>query len=134
MTTRGMVRRAAEIAGHGFQLRHALDADARCTISSLSRLTGLSGVGVNLIRVAPGRVAFHFHSHHGEEEWVYIPPGQAEVALDAERYRLTAAGFVAFPDLGQRVTWTKRGLDAGPLDSFRELELPKEAEHSETGA
>lgn len=91
---------AAEIAAAGFEFQHPLDASAQCTITSMSRIAGLTQVAVNLVTVPPGRQGFPHHTHHGEEEWAYVVSGEAEVRLGEERHAMGAGDFVAFPSGG----------------------------------
>ena len=75
-----LVWRADEIAAGAFPFRHPLDGSARCTISGISRMAGLASTGLNLVTIAPGETAFPLHRHHGQEEWVYVLSGEAEVS------------------------------------------------------
>ena len=63
----------------------------------LSRLAGLEHAGVTLTRLAPGKVAFPLHRHHGEEEWIYILSGTGELTLGDEVSTLGAGDFAGFP-------------------------------------
>lgn len=90
------VLRAEDVAASGFPFGHPLEEEAEVTVHTLSRLTGLTRTGLNLVRVAPGRKAFPLHRHHVEEEWVYVLQGEAEVTLDDETVTVGPGSFVAF--------------------------------------
>jgi len=96
MTAPKPVWRAQETAAAGFDFQHPLDPSAKCHMAPVSRMAGLEDVAVNVVTIAPGETAFPYHTHHGEEEWVYVVSGSAEVRLGEDTHALSAGDFVAF--------------------------------------
>ena len=64
---------------------------------ALSRLAGLERVRVTLGKLAPGKVSFPLHRHHGEEEWIYVLSGSGELTLDPDVCAVGPGDFAAFP-------------------------------------
>ncbi|MCG8425203.1 MAG: cupin domain-containing protein [Proteobacteria bacterium] len=89
--------RAHEIVENPFQFSHPFDDQAEVCMFGLSRLAGLKRAGVSLSKVAPGKVSFPLHRHHGEEEWIYILSGNGELTLDDEVSPVGPGDFAAFP-------------------------------------
>src|SRR5262249_34075901 len=58
---------------------------------------GLSRVGVNLLRIPPGKESFIFHSHRGEEEFIYILSGRGIAEIGEETFEVGAGDFMGFP-------------------------------------
>ena len=68
--------RADAIAGmEGLAKTHFLNPRARRINKSLGDATGLTGIGVHLIEVAPGDLTTEHHVHHHEDECVYVLDG-----------------------------------------------------------
>ena len=82
-----------------FSFRHPLGGDtSEITMTMLGRAAGLSRVGVNLGRVSPGKEAFVYHRHHGEEEWIYILEGKALSDIEGEIEEVSVGDFIAYPE------------------------------------
>ncbi|HWT13369.1 MAG TPA: cupin domain-containing protein [Allosphingosinicella sp.] len=92
------------------ELVRAADAAAKMAIHShpwnprsemkgvqLSRLAGLKRTGVSLARIAPGKESFVYHSHHREEEWIYVLAGTGTAEIDGAEYAVGAGDFMGFP-------------------------------------
>ena len=62
----------------------------------LGTATGLSRTGVNLMRIAPGKESFVYHTHHYEEEWIYILSGRAVAEIDGAEHEVGAGDFMGF--------------------------------------
>jgi uncharacterized cupin superfamily protein len=45
----------------------------------------------------PGKESFVYHSHHHEEEWLYILSGRGIAEIDGEELVVNAGDFMAFP-------------------------------------
>jgi len=45
----------------------------------------------------PGKESFVYHSHHHEEEWLYILSGRGIAEIDGEELAVSAGDFMAFP-------------------------------------
>jgi uncharacterized cupin superfamily protein len=67
----------------------------------MSMLAGLSRCGVSRARVEPGRESFADHSHHFEEEWLYILSGRAIVRIDDLEHEVGPGDFIGFPTPSQ---------------------------------
>ena len=91
-----IVRKSAIEADEG-TFCHPWNPASQVTGSQLSKLGGLRRTGVSLARLAPGKESFAYHSHHTEEEWIYILSGTAVALIAGHEYELAAGDFVAFP-------------------------------------
>jgi uncharacterized cupin superfamily protein len=56
----------------------------------------LKRTGVNLARVPPGKESFVYHSHHREEEWIYILSGRGIAEVDGETIEVGPGDFMGF--------------------------------------
>jgi uncharacterized cupin superfamily protein len=63
----------------------------------LSRALGLKRTAVSIARIPPGKESFVYHSHHHEEEWLYILSGRGVTEIDGEELEVGAGDFMAFP-------------------------------------
>ena len=97
-------------------------------------LAGLSRIGVNRARVPAGKESFIYHSHHAEEEWIYIISGRGVAEIDGQEYEVAAGDFggeshelevADFPRLGKRMIRHGQSVEVydtsdarsfGPLD------------------
>jgi uncharacterized cupin superfamily protein len=52
---------------------------------------------VNIARIPPGKESFVYHSHHHEEEWLYILSGRGVGEIDGEEFEVGPGDFMAFP-------------------------------------
>ncbi|MDC0713873.1 cupin domain-containing protein [Stigmatella sp. ncwal1] len=64
---------------------------------SLSEMTGLKRLGIHLLKIAPGKESFIFHSHQSEEEFLYILSGRGIAEIGEERYEVGPGDFMGFP-------------------------------------
>jgi uncharacterized cupin superfamily protein len=95
---RALVLSAADRAGmpeHVF--RHPLDPSAEIRGVPLSRKAGLERLGLNLVRLPPGKDSFPLHAHACEEEFVFVLAGRGLLRLGDERFELAHGDFVGFP-------------------------------------
>jgi uncharacterized cupin superfamily protein len=89
--------RAADIAAHAQQFSHPWNPNSEMHGMQLARSVGLKRTGVNFIRVPAGRESYVYHSHHFEEEWIYLVSGRAIALIDEVEYEVTAGDFIGFP-------------------------------------
>ncbi|SPJ28590.1 cupin domain-containing protein [Falsiruegeria mediterranea] len=75
---------------------HFLNPNAQRINKSLGDATGLTGIGVHIIEVEPGRDTTEYHVHHFEDECVYILSGQAVSIIDSEERTVTAGDFIGY--------------------------------------
>jgi len=66
-------------------------------IGMLGMVVGTQKLGCNLILLAPGKMAFPFHSHRANEEMFVILEGAGEVRIGDRRYSLRAGDVVSCP-------------------------------------
>jgi len=83
-----------------FHGRHPYNPDSEMWMTRLGELSGLKRLGVNLVRLPPGKQSFIPHAHSMEEEFVFVVDGAGEVVLDGVAYPLGPGDFVAFPTDG----------------------------------
>jgi uncharacterized cupin superfamily protein len=76
---------------------HPWNASSELHGTPIGTLAGLERTGVNLVRIPPDKESFAYHSHHLEEEWIYILSGRAIAEIDALEYEVGAGDFMGFP-------------------------------------
>ena len=89
--------RAADIDRSEVALEQRLNPRSRFRDAWLSRLAGLSRIGLSRARIPPGGESFAYHAHHAEEEWVFIVSGRARARIDGREVDLGPGDFAAFP-------------------------------------
>lgn len=65
--------------------------------ASLSERLGLTTLGINVTRVAPGKTAYPFHSHRCNDELFFILSGQGELRLGSARHPVKAGDVIGCP-------------------------------------
>jgi uncharacterized cupin superfamily protein len=93
--------------------RHPFNSASEMRLAPLGAPTGLKRIGVNLIRVPPGRESFIPHAHTIEEEFVFVLEGTGEVVLDDVAHPIGPGDFVGFPTDG--VVHSVRATGPGEL-------------------
>ena len=73
------------------------DAYLGSAIAPISSVLGAEKLGYNLTVVPPGKSAFPFHNHFGNEEMFYILEGSGELRYGNDRYPLRAGDIIACP-------------------------------------
>ena len=63
-------------------------------MTELSLPLGARQIGANLTRVPPGKAAFPFHHHHGNEEHFFILSGTGVLRLGARRYEVKPQDYI----------------------------------------
>jgi uncharacterized cupin superfamily protein len=76
---------------------HPLNPDSQIRGISLSEQVGLKRLGFHLLRIAPGKESFIFHSHQTEEEFIYILSGRGIAELGDESVEVGPGDFMGFP-------------------------------------
>ena len=76
--------------------QHRLNKNALRHTKSLGRATGMTRLGVHLVRLEPGRDSTEYHFHHHEEEFVYILSGRGETDIGEETHPVEAGDFMGF--------------------------------------
>lgn len=97
MATRYPLLRAEEIQALDETARaHALDASIVRHTRSLGDAVGLESMGVHLVRLEPGNTSTVHHTHHQDEEWVYILSGRGLAEIGDEKHEVGAGDFMGF--------------------------------------
>jgi len=89
--------RAVDIKKAESTFSHPWNPKSEIIGTHMSALAGLLRSGVSLVRIPAGKESFAYHSHHREEEWIYILSGRGVAQIDGEEYALGPGDFVAFP-------------------------------------
>jgi uncharacterized cupin superfamily protein len=76
---------------------HPLNPNSLVRGVSLSEQVGLERLGIHLLRIAPGKESFIFHTHHTEEEFLYILSGRGIAEIGDERFEVGPGDFMGFP-------------------------------------
>lgn len=92
-----LILRAKQIAANLQSFSHPWNPNSELSGTQLGRLVGLKRTGVNFIRVPPGKESFIYHSHHREEEWIYILSGCGVAEIDQEEFEVSSGDFMGFP-------------------------------------
>jgi len=61
---------------------HSLNAEAVRQTRSLGDEVGMTQIGVDRVRVEPGKATTQFHFHHQEEEFLYILSGRGVAEIE----------------------------------------------------
>lgn len=93
----GFVVRAGEAEELASRGSHPLNPNSELFGTRLGSLAGLSRVGVNRLRVPPGKESFAYHLHYREEEWIYVLSGRGIAEMGNEEIAVGAGDFVGFP-------------------------------------
>jgi uncharacterized cupin superfamily protein len=93
MAQEKFVVRSEEAMEQASRFSHPWNPNSELYGTRLSSLVGLSRVGVSRICVPPGKESFVYHSHHREEEWIYVLSGRGVAEIDAEEFEVAAGDF-----------------------------------------
>ncbi len=66
-------------------------------MAEIAEHIGAQRLGYNMTIVPPGKTAFPFHNHYGNEEMFFILEGEAEVRIGEHRYPIRSGDFIACP-------------------------------------
>ena len=92
-----LILRASEIGQREQSFSHPWNPKSQLIGVQLSRAVGLKRTAVNIARMPPGKESFVYHSHHHEEEWLYILSGRGIAEIDGEQLEIGPGDFMAFP-------------------------------------
>jgi len=76
---------------------HPLNPNSLIRGVSLSEQVGLQRLGIHLLRIAPGKESFIFHTHKSEEEFLYILSGRGIAEIGDESFEVGPGDFMGFP-------------------------------------
>ena len=77
--------------------RHQFNDNAVRMTKTLGIPSGLTRLGVHLIRLEPGRDSTQFHYHDSDEEFVYVLEGNGTACIGEARLPIGAGDFMGFP-------------------------------------
>lgn len=97
MEERKFLVRADEVASEASGFSHPWNPNSQIFGTHLSTLVGLSRTGVSLVRIPAGKESFVYHSHHREEEWIYIISGRGVAEIQDEEFEVASGDFMGFP-------------------------------------
>lgn len=89
--------RAEQVKATEGQFSHPWNPNSLMVGTHLSKAGALQRTGVSVVRIPAGRESFTYHSHHCEEEWIYILSGRAIADIDDKEYDVGPGDFIAFP-------------------------------------
>ncbi|PSB03756.1 cupin domain-containing protein [Merismopedia glauca] len=92
-----LILKAAQIADSMQTFSHPWNPKSEISGTYLGRTVGLKRTGVNFAKLPPGKESFIYHSHHREEEWIYILSGQGIAEIDGEEFEVGSGDFMGFP-------------------------------------
>lgn len=106
------VLKAADIAAmEGLAKTHFLNAGARRINKSLGDATGLTGLGIHLIEVAPGDETTEYHVHHFEDEAVYVLSGTGTATIGSDDQAIAPGDFIGYRKMGLAHTIVNTGTE-----------------------
>lgn len=87
------------------EFRHPLNPNSEVHMRSLGDRVGLRRLGIHLTRVPPGKESFVYHTHGGEEEFVYVLSGRGIAEIGDEEFEVKAGDFMGFatPSVGHHL-------------------------------
>mgnify|MGYP006335519737 CR=1 FL=1 len=94
---KSFILRAEQIVASLQTFSHPWNPHSELSGTFLGRAVGLKRTGVNFVKVPPGKESFIYHSHHREEEWIYILSGDGIAEIDGEEFEVGSGDFMAFP-------------------------------------
>jgi uncharacterized cupin superfamily protein len=66
-------------------------------MSEIAEHIGAQRLGYSLTTVPPGKTAFPFHNHYGNEEMFFILEGEGELRIGEQHYSIRGGDFIACP-------------------------------------
>ncbi|RED11143.1 cupin domain-containing protein [Pontivivens insulae] len=104
-----LLTKAMIAAMPGTSKTHFLNENAQRLNKSLGDATGLTGFGIHLIEVEPGRETTEYHVHHFEDECVYVLAGTATATIGVETFEIAAGDFIGYRKGGEAHTIVNTG-------------------------
>jgi uncharacterized cupin superfamily protein len=104
-----VLKKDAIDAMEGLRKLHFLNREAQRVNKSLGDEAGLTSIGFHIVDVEPGRDSTELHSHHHEEECVYILEGEATATIGERTIAVEAGDFIAYPAGGEPHKLTNTG-------------------------
>lgn len=95
----------------GLDKTHFLNENAQRLNKSLGDMTGLTGFGIHLIEVQPGKESTEFHMHYFEDECTYVLSGAGKVVIGKHEQNVAEGDFIAYPKGGEAHTMINTGSE-----------------------
>lgn len=92
-----LVRAADRTPGNEQSFSHPLNPHSEIHGHLLGTQVGLRRTGVSQLRIPPGKESFVYHSHHCEEEWIYVLSGRGIAEVGEEQLEVGPGDFLGFP-------------------------------------
>ncbi|MDX2215012.1 MAG: cupin domain-containing protein [Oculatellaceae cyanobacterium bins.114] len=92
-----LLLRAEQIASNLQAFSHPWNPNSELSGIQLGKTIGLQRTGVNFGKVPSGKESFIYHSHHREEEWIYILSGRGIAEIDGAEFEVGSGDFMGFP-------------------------------------
>lgn len=80
---------------------HQFNDNAVRMTRTLSDQVGLSRLGIHLVRLEPGRDSTQFHTHHHDEEFLYILEGRGIAEIGEQQFEVGPGDFMGFGERSQ---------------------------------
>ena len=105
-----------------------------CQIAPVGAALESRKLGYNVAVIPPGKRAFPYHAHRGNEEMFFILEGEGSVRIDGQTHRLRTGDFISLPP-GRDSAHQIVNDSKGPLRylAVSTMELPEVVEYPETG-
>ena len=97
MTERKFLVKADEVTDKAAGFSDPWNPNSEIVGTRLSTLVGLLRTGVSLLRIPAKKESFVYHSHHREEEWIYVISGRGIAEIDVEEFEVASGDFMGFP-------------------------------------
>lgn len=109
MTDTYLIKAADIETMEGLSKTHFLNEGAKRINKSLGDATGLTGLGIHIIEVAPGAETTEYHVHHFEDEAVYILSGTGTATIGEADHAIAAGDFIGYRKQGLAHTIVNTG-------------------------
>ena len=81
----------------GSFLKRSHGEQFECQIAPLGAEVGSRKIGFNVTVVPPGKRAFPYHAHRGNEELFFILEGEGSIRIAEEVHRIRTGDFISLP-------------------------------------
>lgn len=107
--------------------------DAR--MAPVARQLGAKKLGYSVTAIPPGKRAFPYHCHHGQEEMFYVIAGSGEVRIGGERHPIRAGDIIACPPGGRETAHqiVNTGKEELKYLGVSTMEWPEVCEYPDSG-
>jgi uncharacterized cupin superfamily protein len=80
---------------------HPLNISAVRRMRALGDLTGLTRLGVHLVRLTPGHDSSEYHRHHNSDEFIYVLQGRGKARIGVDTVTVGPGDFLGFAAGGE---------------------------------